>query len=179
MTTEGFKVMLQCQKGVGGKSQTAAVAFFAIEQGEKLDALNRKIWVKTGRKRFTSSTATSAFTFSQHLKNPTFLVQMQSMSRQDVVCITRLINPGGDDVASVRIALLLDPTADIEVTARNPITETFGCIAISETDDTTDAILAPSGKILPHRGIYDLSGRSIQDIPKKGIYIVDGKKVVK
>lgn len=185
VTTEGFKVMLQCQKGVGSKSQTAAVAFFAIEQGETLDALNRKIWVKTAKKRFTSSTATSAFTFSQHLKNPTFLVQMQSMSRQDVVCITRLINPGGDDVASVRIALLLDPTADIEVTVRNPITETFGCIAISETDDTINGIapLSPFRGEIRNSKWYDLSGRQIDKSSNcklpRGIYIVNGKKYIK
>ena len=179
VTTEGFKVVLQCQKGVASQNQTASIAFFAIEQGETLDALNRKIQVKTGKKRFVGSTATSAFTFSTHLRNPTFLVQMQSMDRQDLICINRLINPGGDDVASVRIALQLDPTAPCEVTTRNPIIETFGYIAISETDDTIDAILPASGKSLPHRGIYDLSGRNLQDLPKKGIYIVDGKKVVK
>ncbi|MBQ7527207.1 MAG: hypothetical protein IJT11_05725 [Bacteroidaceae bacterium] len=113
------------------------------------------------------------------MKKPDFLVQMQTMDRQDVITLIRQTNPHTDDVESIRIALQLDPTAPCEVTTRNPITETFGYIAISETDDTTDAILAPSGKILPHRGIYDLSGRSLQDIPKKGIYIVDGKKVVK
>lgn len=179
VTTEGFKVVLQCQKGLENQNQTAAIAFFAIEKGETLDALNRKILVKTSKKRFTTEKATNVFTFSTHLKKPDFLVQMQTMDRQDVITLIRQTNPHTDDVESIRIALQLDPTAPCEVTTHNPITETFGYIAISETDDTTDAILAPSGKILPHRGIYDLSGRSLQDIPKKGIYIVDGKKVVK
>lgn len=186
VSATGFKVVLQRQKGLDGvsdlQSQTAAVAFFAIEQGETLDALNRKVQVKTGKKHFTSTTATTGFTFSPHLSRPSFLVQMQSMARQDVIALIRQINPKTDDVGTIRISLQHDPTGGYEVTSRNAITETFGYIAISETDETTDGIQTIQDskfKIQNDDAIYDLQGRKLQSVPAKGIYIKDGKKIIR
>lgn len=197
VTQAGFKVVLQRQKGLEGvsdlQSQTAAIAFFAIEQGETLDALNRRILVKTGKKHFISTTASTGFTFSPHLKQPSLLVQMQSMERQDIIALIRQTNPRTDDVGTIRIILQHDPTGGYEVTSRNAITETFGYIVISETDGTIDGIREmkdeKSGSFSSTRqaknegAVYDLQGRRVF-LPRKGadrsgIYIMNGKKLIK
>ena len=57
-----------------------------------------------------------------------------------------------------------------------PVLKQFGFVPFA--GQTTDIITINNDQVKSVRGIFDLSGRRLKNIPAKGIYIVDGKKVV-
>ena len=58
-------------------------------------------------------------------------------------------------------------------------TSTARSIALVFADDDATAISAVSGSPADNGAVYDLSGRKVTNPAKKGVYIVNGKKVVK
>ncbi len=183
VTEEGFKVVLQRQKGLSSQSGAAevkvAVGFFAVEQGETIDALGRQILVKSGVKRLAKSNATASFLLGTTLLKPHILVQMQSMNREDVIAITRQVKQSGEQWQSAKFMLMYDPTAGVEVSSSKPVSESFGMIAIGETEDAVDAVTLMPETAVQSPQIYDLQGRKLQRVPQRGIYIVNGKKVLR
>ena len=58
------------------------------------------------------------------------------------------------------------------------LTSTARSIALLFADDDATAISAVSGSPADKAAVYDLSGRKVTNPAKKGVYIVNGKKVV-
>ena len=49
---------------------------------------------------------------------------------------------------------------------------------LSEGWGTYTSILAPRSSLSPSQAIYDLQGRHLSKAPSKGVYILNGKKVM-
>lgn len=182
VTTEGFKVVLQRQKGLDNESglqnQNARIAFFAIEQGETTDASGRQIIVKAETMNLVNKSVLGTIEFGTPLRQPQLLLQMQSRNREDLIAIIRQRTASTEEVSTLKFSLQYDPTNTCVVSTANPVSESFGWIAIGETDASmgvTPVVYRPSSL----DGLtYDLQGRRVCTPLKKGIYIRNGHKYV-
>lgn len=182
VTTEGFKVLLQRQKGLdnvsGLQNQSARIAFFAIEQGETIDASGRQIVVATEEKSFNNKSILGTIEFSKTLRQPKLLLQMQSRNREELIAIIRQNVSSTEDVSAMKFRLQYDPTNTCVVSTANPINESFGWIAIGETDASLGITPSTYRSSTLTEQTFDLQGRRVGTPSRKGIYIKNGNKYI-
>lgn len=186
VTNTGCKIKLMCQKSVTDKNASsslyAGIGVFAIAQGSVTDGNGRQLTVERLDYTFKSTNINKIKDYDEVLHNPVKIVQLQSLNR-DVMALLRT-RPNFADSMALRIRYQPD-TSDAElskVNTKNPVTETIGTITISDVRKT-DGItgICNDEQINRTEGIFDLQGRRIENTGKglpKGLYIIDGKKVV-
>lgn len=176
VTKEGFKFQLQYESTQTKSMAQRKVCYFAIDKGTGKDGNGALFTV--GCKEMTFKSANVAMDYDTTLVNPIMLAQLQSFNYQ-AAAILRLASVGE---ANARLRMQVDPTnTDMVLTTSRSATENVGYILISEDPEPVGIqdISNEAAAIRPaDDSIFDLSGRRLGGTLKKGIYIINGQKVL-
>ncbi|MBE6256319.1 MAG: hypothetical protein E7105_12585 [Prevotella sp.] len=176
VTKEGFKFQLQYESTQTKSMAQRKVCYFAIDKGTGKDGNGALFTV--GCKEMTFKSANVAMDYDTTLVKPIMLAQLQSFNYQ-AAAILRLASVGE---ANARLRMQVDPTnTDMVLTTSRSATENVGYILISEDPEPVGIqdISNEAAAIRPaDDSIFDLSGRRLGGTLKKGIYIINGQKVL-
>lgn len=174
VTKEGFKFQLQYESTQTKSMTQRKVCYFAIDKGTGKDGNGALFTV--GCKEMTFKSANVALDYDTTLVNPIMLAQLQSFNYQ-AAAILRLASVGE---ANARLRMQVDPTnTNMVLTTSRSATENVGYILISEDPEPVGInTVQDSGFKVQDSKIFDLSGRRLGGTLKKGIYIINGQKVL-
>ncbi len=174
VTKEGFKFQLQYESTQTKSMTQRKVCYFAIDKGTGKDGNGALFTV--GCKEMTFKSANVALDYDTTLVNPIMLAQLQSFNYQ-AAAILRLASVGE---ANARLRMQVDPTnTNMVLTTSRSATENVGYILISEDPEPVGInTVQDSGFKVQDSRIFDLSGRRLEGTLKKGIYIINGQKVL-
>ena len=174
VTKEGFKFQLQYESTQTKSMTQRKVCYFAIDKGTGKDGNGALFTV--GCKEMTFKSANVALDYDTTLVNPIMLAQLQSFNYQ-AAAILRLASVGE---ANARLRMQVDPTnTNMVLTTSRSATENVGYILISEDPEPVGInTVQDSGFKVQDSSIFDLSGRRLGGTLKKGIYIINGQKVL-
>lgn len=174
VTKEGFKFQLQYESTQTKSMAQRKVCYFAIDKGTGKDGNGALFTV--GCKEMTFKSANVALDYDTTLVNPIMLAQLQSFNYQ-AAAILRLASVGE---ANARLRMQVDPTnTNMVLTTSRSATENVGYILISEDPEPVGInTVQDSGFKVQDSRIFDLSGRRLGGTLKKGIYIINGQKVL-
>ena len=174
VTKEGFKFQLQYESTQTKSMAQRKVCYFAIDKGTGKDGNGALFTV--GCKEMTFKSANVAMDYDTTLVNPIMLAQLQSFNYQ-AAAILRLASVGE---ANARLRMQVDPTnTNMVLTTSRSATENVGYILISEDPEPVGInTVQDSGFKVQDSSIFDLSGRRLEGTLKKGIYIINGQKVL-
>ena len=174
VTKEGFKFQLQYESTQTKSMAQRKVCYFAIDKGTGKDGNGALFTV--GCKEMTFKSANVAMDYDTTLVNPIMLAQLQSFNYQ-AAAILRLASVGE---ANARLRMQVDPTnTNMVLTTSRSATENVGYILISEDPEPVGInTVQDSGFKVQDSRIFDLSGRRLEGTLKKGIYIINGQKVL-
>ncbi len=174
VTKEGFKFQLQYESTQTKSMTQRKVCYFAIDKGTGKDGNGALFTV--GCKEMTFKSANVALDYDTTLVNPIMLAQLQSFNYQ-AAAILRLASVGE---ANARLRMQVDPTnTNMVLTTSRSATENVGYILISEDPEPVGInTVQDSGFKVQDSRIFDLSGRRLGGTLKKGIYIINGQKVL-
>ena len=174
VTKEGFKFQLQYESTQTKSMTQRKVCYFAIDKGTGKDGNGALFTV--GCKEMTFKSANVALDYDTTLVNPIMLAQLQSFNYQ-AAAILRLASVGE---ANARLRMQVDPTnTNMVLTTSRSATENVGYILISEDPEPVGInTVQDSGFKVQDSSIFDLSGRRLEGTLKKGIYIINGQKLL-
>ena len=174
VTKEGFKFQLQYESTQTKSMAQRKVCYFAIDKGTGKDGNGALFTV--GCKEMTFKSANVALDYDTTLVNPIMLAQLQSFNYQ-AAAILRLASVGE---ANARLRMQVDPTnTNMVLTTSRSATENVGYILISEDPEPVGInTVQDSGFKVQDSSIFDLSGRRLEGTLKKGIYIINGQKLL-
>ncbi len=177
ITPQGFKLQLMQETCVTSTLASRTVSYLAIERGTTSDGHGTLFTVLDSELTFKS--ANQPIDFGASLTAPRVLVQLQSNNGQSAA----MLRIGTVTAEQASLKLSVDKSdAQHQPSSSNPITERVAAIVMS-TDPNYDAIrdITASGtQQTGSKHIFDLSGRRLNNtMLKPGIYIIDGRKVMK
>lgn len=185
VTTEGFKVELMLESDITTGKTSCRLGYFAIEKGQGTDGVATLYTV--GDTTLTFKTAQQTITYPRELDEPQLMVQLQSFD-YDAAAILRTpasATPATD--GRVRMQVDKSNTA-MALSSSRSATERVGYIIISkasEEDIENDKQEPDAVRNVKNDGAlnenpsaaFDLTGRRTSAL-SRGVYIVNGKKVV-
>ena len=172
VTKDGFKFQLQYESTETKSMAQRKVCYFAIDKGTGKDG-NGALYT-VGSKEMEFKNTNVALDYGTTLENPIMLAQLQSFNHQ-AAAILRLASVGDENA---RLRMQVDPTnTNMVLTSSRSAVENVGYILISEDPVGINTVQDSGAKVQDSR-IFDLSGRRLNGTLKKGIYIINGQKVL-
>ncbi len=182
VTKEGFKVQLMVESNITAGKTPCRLGYLAIEKGQGTDG--EATLYTVGDTTLTFKTAQQTIVYPRALEDAKLMVQLQSFDYDAAAILRTPTSSSADTEGKVRMQVDKTDTDKVLSSSRSA-TERVGYIVISKASaedierdrEVIDGIAESSKFKVQSSKSYDLTGRRTSTL-SRGVYIIDGKKVV-